>query len=165
VSDLPKVFLDTSVLISGALSKSDASPARKFFMLGSLRHVDLRVSTGVLSEADNVLSRIAGQRVAEVRSVLAENLDLGRVGVAAEPAAETVERCLAFTKYRPDARVVAAAVEIDCDVLVSEDKQHLLNNPDIGPPNTKLVVMGVQEALDWLRDRILSDIRETRKRT
>ena len=58
--------------------------------------------------------------------------------------------------------MLAAAIEADCDVLVSEDKEHLLNNPDIGPPNTKLVVMSVHEALDWLQDRILSDIREKR---
>ncbi len=161
-SNLPKVFLDTTVLIAAALSESDGAPSRIFFTLGTIGRVDLRVSSGVLAEADGVLGQIAGSAVGEIRAELAANLERGNVGVAANPADSTVEQCVALTRYRPDARVLAAAIEADCDVLVSEDKEHLLNNPDIGPPNTKLVVMSVHEALDWLQDRILSDIREKR---
>ena len=160
----PKVFLDTTVLVAAALTESPTSPNRTFFKLGALGYVDLRVSSGVLSEAERVLEAVDSEQAVALKFELAQILEWSRVGVAADPSEETVADCHRLTKYKPDARVLATAVETDCDVLVSSDKKHLLNNPDIEPPNTKLVVMSVPEALDWLQDRLLTDVAEQKKK-
>ncbi|MEO7717941.1 MAG: PIN domain-containing protein [Capsulimonas sp.] len=164
MSKLPKVFLDTTVLVAAALTNSPHSPNRTFFKLGALGYVDLRVSSGVLSEAEGVLTAVDPEHAHTLKFDLAQILEWSKAGVASDPSETTVAECHRLTKYRPDARVLAAAIETDCDVLVSSDKKHLLDNPDIGPPNTKLVVMSVSEALDWLQDRLLADIAEQKKK-
>ena len=50
--------------------------------------------------------------------------------------------------------MLAAAIERDCEAFVTYDRQHLLNNPDIGPPHTRIVVMTGGEALDWAVDQV-----------
>jgi hypothetical protein len=86
--------------------------------------------------------------------MVAENLVLARVMNASEPDESSVRECTAITGYRPDARILAAAIETACEVIVTRDKTHLLGNPNIGAPRTDIVVMDVVEALDWCREQV-----------
>ena len=160
----PKLFLDTALILAAILSENPASPGRRLFKMGEVGLIQLRVSRHVLRETEGVLRRLAGEAYEEMKVALAENLALANVATAMDPSAETVERCVALTNYRPDAIALAAAVEQDCEIFVTYDKQHLLNNPNLGPPNTRLVVMSGGEALEWAVDQVKTRARLRQER-
>ena len=159
----PKLFLDAALILAAILSENPASPGRRLFKMGEVGLIQLRVSRHVLRETEGVLRRLAGEAYEETKVALAENLALANVATAMDPSAETVERCVALTNYRPDA-IAPAAVEQDCEVFVTYDKQHLLNNPNLGPPNTRLVVMSGGEALEWAVDQVKTRARLRQER-
>ena len=141
-------------MIAALFKNNTDSPGFGLFKLGEAKLVDLYTSNDALNEANAVLSNLLMEDFSTVKVLLAENLAMANVAIASIPNDSTVSKCEALTKYRPDARILAAAIERDCEVLVTYDKQHLLNNPHIGPPNTRLVVMSGGEALDWAKDQI-----------
>lgn len=59
-----------------------------------------------------------------------------------------------MTGYLPDARVLASAVECDADLFLMHDTEHFLQNPLIGPPDTRLRVMTLFQGLDWCREQL-----------
>ena len=150
----PKLFLDTSLIIASILSESSSSPGLRLFKMGEVGLIDLRVSHDVIRECEGVLRGLAGEQYPEFQVLLAENLVLANVVTTSDPASATIQRCTRITRYAPDAKVLAAAIDDDCEVLVAYDKEHLLHNPAIGPPNTRLVVMSGREALDWALDQV-----------
>ena len=154
VNDRPRVFLDTTILIALALSTREHPPGRYFFEMAIHGLIDLVVSRNVTSEMEGVLRDRAPDRAPKLIAMIAENLILAGVIHAAEPNEETVDTCLNLTSYRPDAKVIAAAIETACEVFVTTDAEHLLRNPKIGSPKTRVVVMDVQEALVWCQDQI-----------
>jgi predicted nucleic acid-binding protein len=164
---IPKLFLDTSVIIAATLSENSASPGRRLFKMGEVGLVSLWVSYDVIREAENVLKGIGLQNYLRLQAVLAESLVLANVATTADPSESTIQMCVGLTNYRPDAKVLAAAIERDCEVLVAYDKKHLLANPGIGPPNTKIVVMAGGEALDWAIDQVQtrSRLRQLQRRS
>lgn len=76
------------------------------------------------------------------------------------PNNKTIKDCIEMTGYLPDARVLAAAVECEADLFVTFDTEHFLQNPLIGPPNTKLRVVDAYKALDWISGFIAEQITE-----
>ncbi|MBV9850615.1 MAG: type II toxin-antitoxin system VapC family toxin [Armatimonadetes bacterium] len=155
----PKLFLDTSLIVAPTLAEDPASPGRRLFKMGEVGLIDLWVSNHVIREAAAVLNGLLGGQYLAFQAILAENLVLANIATTADPSEETIQMCIGITNYLPDARVLAAAIERDCEVLVAYDKQHLLKNPKIGPPNTRLVVMSGGEALDWAVDQVTTRAR------
>ena len=76
------------------------------------------------------------------------------VATTLDPDPQTVERCIEMTGYEPDARVLAAAIECDADLFLTHDTEHFLQNPLISPPDTRLRVMTLRDALAWARERL-----------
>lgn len=164
----PKLFLDAALMVAALFSENRSkSPGYGLFKLGEVGLVDLYTSEDALRETQGVLQTLLGEEAERVKVLLAENLALGNIAVTPPPSEDTVRQCDALTQYRPDARVLAAALERDCEVFVTYDKAHLLKNPKIGPPNTRLVVMTGGEAKAWAIDQIgvRSRLKAERKRT
>ena len=122
--------------------------------MGEANLINLDTSEDVLREAQGVLQAVLGDDADRIKVLLAENLAMGNVFVVPAPNVATVQKCLAITRYAPDARILAAAIERGCEVLITYDREHLLNNPKIGPPNTRIVVMTSSEAKEWAIDQI-----------
>jgi predicted nucleic acid-binding protein len=157
MSDLspPKLFLDAALLVAALFSENPAaSPGYGLLKLGEASLIELYTSEDALREAQGVLQELLGDEAERVKVLLAENLAMGNVAITPPPSESTVSQCLSITNYRPDARVLAAAMERDCEVFVTYDKKHLLRNPLIGPPNTRIVVMTGGEAKAWAIDQI-----------
>jgi predicted nucleic acid-binding protein len=154
VNDRPRLFLDTTVLIALALSTRENPPGRYFLEMAMYGLVDIVVSRNVLTEVEGVLRHRLPDDAKEMMAEVAENLVMAHATTAAQPNADTIEECFKLTGYRPDAKIVAAALETACEVLVTNDTTHLLGNPKIGPPAMKLVVMSPAEALRWCKDQV-----------
>ena len=119
----PRVFLDTSVLFAAVWSESGGS--RLILKLGEAGAVALWVGPTVLGEAEAVLRR----KSPESRPHMALLLDRTQVQVGPEAGEENLAQALSAVDYAPDAQVVAEALEIEADYLVSLDQQHLVGNP------------------------------------
>jgi predicted nucleic acid-binding protein len=145
--------LDSSALIAAALSPREDSPGRQILLLGEAGIVDLRMSREVLSDIERLLRR----RNPDVLARFVILLDAADVAMVPDPAPDTIERCLDLTGYLPDARVLAAAVECDADLFVTHDVEHFLQNPLIGPPDTRLRVKDSRNALEWCRNEIAKE--------
>ena len=144
----PRVFWDSSAIITAIFSKRPHSEARQILQLGDLGYVDMRYCREVLQDIQYQVRKFRPDLMSEL------TLTLDRAnfaGESAQPAPETVTLCFEMTAYLPDARVLACAIESDADIFVTTDKQHFVGNPLIGPPKTRLRVMTPSEALDWLQ--------------
>ncbi len=151
----PSLFLDAAVFVAMLLSEDEAaSPGFGLIKLGQANLVLLDTSGDALHEAQQVLQALLETDRETIKLLLAEILARGNVAITSPPNDETVQQCFGITSYRPDARVLAAAVERDCEVFVTYEKKHLLRNPKIGPPNTRIVVMTGGEAKAWAIDQI-----------
>jgi predicted nucleic acid-binding protein len=139
-----KLFWDSSGLISAIMSTHENSSGRILLKLGEAGVVDMRVSREVLGDCDRVLRRINPERLKQ----LAVLLHQANFATTLDPEKETVERCIEMTGYRLDACVLAAAIECDADLFLTHDGKHFLQNPLIGPPDTRLRVMTLNQALE-----------------
>jgi predicted nucleic acid-binding protein len=115
-----KVFLDTSVLFSAALSSTGG--ARKLFLLGEAGLLDLLVGRHVLREADEVVRR----KVPASLPLLAQLLELGGVETVPSPTQKQIESARSMIAYHPDAYVLAEAIRSEADWFVTHDKEHFL---------------------------------------
>ena len=141
----PKVFLDSSGLISALITPRETTPIYRLVMLGEQSVIDLRISREVVSD----IERFVRARNPDLLPTVAEIIAKGHMAITAEPNEDTIVRCTALTGYRPDARILAAAVECAADVLVTFDSAHLLNNPKIKPPEITVMVMDAKQCLEW----------------
>jgi predicted nucleic acid-binding protein len=116
-------FLDTSVIIAAVMSPTGG--ARMLFHLGDAQAIRLFVGKTVLTEADEVLRR----KALKLLPFLAELLHLGRVTVGAKPTKSNLEKVTALVSYRPDALVLAEALQAAPDWFVTHDREHFLKNP------------------------------------
>lgn len=146
----PRLFWDSSALVSAVVSPSRNSPARQLLRLGEAGVVDMRLSRQVLREVELILRK----RHTALLPRLAVMLNQGNFAVTLDPDDDTISRCMAMTGYRPDARVLAAAVECDADLFITHDTKHFLQNPLIGPPDTRLRVVTPYQCLDWCREHL-----------
>jgi len=142
----PRVFLDTSVLFAAVWSESGGS--RLILKLGEAGAVALWIGPTVLQEAEAVLRR----KSPESRPHMALLLDRAQVQVGPEAGTGALAQALSAVDYLPDAQVVAEALEIEADYLVSLDQQHLVGNPRTeGLP----VTVGTPgDFLEWYRQHL-----------
>ncbi len=141
----PRVFLDSSGFISAVITPRESAPIYRLVMLGEQDVLDLRISREVISDVE----RFVRARNPALLPTVAEIIDRGRMAITSEPNEDTIVRCEALTGYRPDARILAAAIECAADVLVTFDSTHLLGNPKIKPPEVSVMVMNAKDCLEW----------------
>ena len=141
----PKVFLDSSGLISSMISTRVGTPMHRLLALGEGNAIDLRTSREVISDAE----RFARHKNAALLPRAAALVAFANLAITTEPSESTIVFCESLTGYRPDARVLAASIECGADVFVTHDKTHLLGNPKIRPPQVAVLVMSPQDCLRW----------------
>lgn len=115
------VFVDTSVLIAGILSRTGASAA--ILDLGEAEEIRIVISRQVLVEADRVLTQKAPKALAKFRSFIKNLAPL----MADDPKPAEVKAALKVIDAG-DAAILAAAKNEDPDFLVSLDAKHFLSN-------------------------------------
>ncbi len=141
-----KVFLDTSVLFAAVWSETGGS--RLILKLGEAGVIALWIGPWVLREADAVLAR----KSEESRGLLALLLDRAGVEVGTEATGETPERARQVIEYLPDAQVLAEAMELRVDYLVSLDRKHIVGNLRAEELPFRIGTPG--EFLEWYRGEL-----------
>lgn len=117
------VFVDSSVLFSAMISATGY--ARDLIRLAIRGDVILCVSTYVLKEVADNLAKKSPAAATRFELVLQEI-----EWQMAEPSREEVLAAASYTVLK-DAPVVAAAQKANCDYLVTYDRKHLLEPPEV----------------------------------
>jgi predicted nucleic acid-binding protein len=118
-----RIFLDSSVFFSAAYSSKGHS--RDLLLMAAREEITLVISRLVLEETKRNLAKSAPQQVVY--------LDLIVNAISIEYVRPTKREVVAATKYveLKDAPIVAAAKKAKVDLLVTLDKKHLLDKPEL----------------------------------
>jgi predicted nucleic acid-binding protein len=146
VEDEVRVFLDTSALFAAVYSETGG--ARLILKLGEAGALQIWIGPWVLQEADRVIE----QKSPTSKPTFALLLDRARVRVGKEASTEAQEQALAVVEYRPDAQIIAEALTVGVDYLVSFDRAHLVGNPRLTALPFPVGTAG--DCLAWYRTRL-----------
>lgn len=143
----PDVFFDASALFAAIFSSTGG--ARFILKLAEGGAVNLLVSSQVLAEAEGALRRKAPETLGHFALLL----DRSRCRVVPNPTMGQIAHWEKVIHYRPDAAVLAAAVAVEADYLVTLDRQHFLDNPRLmeAPP---LPLGTPGDFLNWFRRQV-----------
>ena len=113
-------FFDTNILVYAFLDIAKREPALNLIASGGL------ISVQVLNEFTNVARRKRRREWSEIEAaisvILARFPDVVPLTADTHAAALKLARDHSLSFY--DALIVAAAIEVGCDILYSEDMQH-----------------------------------------
>ena len=146
MEDEVRVFLDTSALFAAV--SSETGGARMILKLGEAGALQIWIGPWVLQEADRVIA----QKSPKSKPAFALLLDRARVKVGDAASAEAREQALAVVAYRPDAQIIAEALTVGVDYLVSLDRAHLIGNPRLTALPFPVGTAG--DCLAWYRTRL-----------
>jgi predicted nucleic acid-binding protein len=145
-----RLFLDASVLFAAAYSSTGAS--RELMRLALRGDAQLLISRFVLEETARNLSAKASSEISATFRQLIAALDLK---VIPDPSRENVLAAAAYTALK-DAPVVAAAINAQADYLVTLDRKHLIDPPEVAEGSGLSIVLPA-DALAAAREASGSD--------
>jgi predicted nucleic acid-binding protein len=119
-----RVFFDASVLFAAGYSATGYS--RDLIRLAAQGRIQMVVSQDVLTEVERNMQRKAPERVATYHALLG----LIDLEIVADPSKEEVWVVEAYVVQK-DAPIVAAAINAHPDYLVTYDRRHLLDPPEV----------------------------------
>jgi predicted nucleic acid-binding protein len=141
------VFVDASVLFAAAYSRTGS--ARDLFRLALEGKVTLVISSIVLEEAERNLSNKAPTKV-EFFKMLIELIPFEFVS---DLTKEELLEAAAYTHLK-DAPIIAAARKAQAEYLVTYDRKHLIDPPEVAEKSgltivtPDVVVQAIQESDD-----------------
>ena len=142
-----RLFLDASVLISAIISAKGAS--RELFNLAGRGLVELVTNRDAVIETERNLRNKAPETVPLFEAAMASAV----ITIYPHPTDENVKKANAYTVTK-DAPIVAGAIESEADYLVTFDRKHLINPPEVAEKSGLMidtagnVLQAVREKLD-----------------
>ena len=143
-----RVFVDSSVLFAAAYS--NRGYARDLIILGIREQVKLIISSLVIEETSRNLAEIAPELVPDLERIF--------VSVAFEmvnPSKEAVVSAAGLVALK-DAPILAAARLAKVDILVTLDKRHLLDRPQL-EEFSGARILKPKQAYEWILTSIRGD--------
>lgn len=119
-----KVFLDTSALFAAVYSTSGS--AHDLILLAVVGQVQVLICQDVLSEVQRNLNK----KVPEKLGIFQQLMQLVEPVIVDDPATEAVREVEEYVVAK-DAPIVAAAISVQPDYLVTYDRKHLLDPPEV----------------------------------
>jgi len=141
---IARLFLDSSALLAGAASETGA--ARALLVLAEAEHIDLIVSEQVIAESERVLARKLPRALPAFRPLTLA----ARLSIVRDPAPEEVVAHRGLIAHVPDLPVLLAAMKACVDYLVTFNRIHFLDDPEVAA-KSGLRIGSPADALDWLR--------------
>ena len=130
---MTRVFVDASVLFATTYSLTGS--ARDLVQLALEGKVTLVVSPVVLGEVERNLSKKAPEKV-EFYKILIEVIPFE---LASDPTKEELLEAATYTKLK-DAPIVAAARKARVEYLVTYDRKHLIDPPEVAEKSGLMIV-------------------------
>lgn len=139
-----RVFVDASVLYSAITSATGAS--RELLRRHLSQEVVIVVSAYVTEEVRRNLAKKAPTQSGAV-DLLLDLLAMQSV----EPSIEQIQQAATYTELK-DAPVVAAAIAGVCEYLLTFDRKHLIDPPQVAV-QSKLIITTPDQVIKRLRDQ------------
>jgi predicted nucleic acid-binding protein len=140
-----RAFIDASVLFSACLSSTGAS--REVMRYAIREDVTLVASELVFEEVRRNLATKAPEAL-PLLEIFLDTVPFETV----TPSEAEVREAAQFTEFK-DAPIVAAAVQADVDYLISRDRKHLVDVPEVEARSGIAVVLP-EAALAEIRKRL-----------
>jgi predicted nucleic acid-binding protein len=119
----PRLFIDSSVLFSAANSKRGHS--HDLVIMSARGEIVLILSDYVLEETRRNLALLTKQKISELEYIIT-NAEIEVVTIDKDDILRAAEKVVL-----KDAPVIAAAKKAKATMLVSLDKKHILNHPEL----------------------------------
>lgn len=141
------IFLDSSALIAGVLSKTGAS--HSLFMFGEDETIQLTVSEYVVGESDDVLKRKSPRNVKNLH----DSLITSKFYITPDPPDEEIQANLYLMNDPDDIPILLAAIKAKVDYLATHDRKHFLDDPKVAEQaGIKIGTPG--DVLAWIRESL-----------
>jgi predicted nucleic acid-binding protein len=146
---MPKlnIFLDSSVLIAGAISESGA--AHVLLNLGESRDIVLVVSELVIWESERSMARKSPSTLDDLRSLIRSS----NLRIIENPSLREVKANLYLINDPNDVPILLAAMKAKVDYLATHNRKHFLDDPNVSE-RSGLRIGTPGDVLAWLRDNL-----------
>ena len=142
-----KLFLDSDALFAGVASPSGT--ARVLLLLGETGQIALFVSEQVITETERAVARKIPRILPELRQAILKSC----LSILPDPPVETVQSRLDWISHAADAPILVAAVRAEVDYLVTLNRKHFLDDPQVAV-RSGLRIGTPGEALAWVRGQL-----------
>jgi predicted nucleic acid-binding protein len=139
-----RLFLDSSAFVAGVASEAGA--ARSLLILAETGQIEIVVSEQVVAETERVLARKLPAALPAYRPLLLAT----RLTIVRDPAPEEVAAHWGLIAHEADLPVLVATMEARVDYLVTFNRRHFLDDPDVAA-GSGLRIGSPADALAWLR--------------
>jgi predicted nucleic acid-binding protein len=143
----PELFLDSSALFAGIVSASGAS--RALLLLAERKLITITLSEQVVAETERAMARKFPQALLYYREALRNT----GARIVRDPPPEDVEAHRDIISHPPDVPIVVAAMQAEVDYLVTLNRRHFIDDPDVAI-RSGLRVGTPGDALAWVRRRL-----------
>ena len=146
---MPKfnIFLDSSALITGAISESGA--AHVLLNLGESQDIVLTVSELVILESERSMAKKAPSNLNDLRSLMRSS----NLRIVENPTKAEVEANLYLINDPNDVPILLAAMKAKVDYLATHNRKHFLDDPKVAERSgIKIGTPG--DVLAWLRENL-----------
>jgi predicted nucleic acid-binding protein len=129
----PSVLLDSSALFAGVVSATGAS--RALLVLSETSLIALTISEQVVAETERALARKAPRALPGYREALRRS----GLAVVRDPTPSDVAAHAGIVRHQPDAPIVVAAMQARVDYLVTLNRRHFIDDPDVAARSGVLI--------------------------
>jgi len=141
------IFLDSSALIAGIISRSGA--AHVLLELGEQEEILLTISEMVVTESERSIAKKSPGNLNALREAMqAANLKIVQDPPVTEKAAN-----LYLMSDPDDVPILLAAMKAKVDYLATHNRKHFLDDPKVAE-KSGLEIGTPGDALAWLRERL-----------
>lgn len=142
-----KIFLDSSVLIAGAISESGA--AHVLLNLGESKDIVLVVSELVIWESERSMARKSPSNLDDLRSLIRSS----NLRIIENPSLREVKANFYLINDPNDVPILLAAIKAKVDYLATHNRKHFLDDPNVSE-RSGLRIGTPGDVLAWLRDNL-----------
>lgn len=144
------LFLDSSALFAGIVSATGA--ARAILLLAESEQIKITVSEQVITETERAIARKIPKAVNDLRQTILSS----KVQIIHDPPPEEVRANADLISHPADVPIVLAAMEVEADYLVTLNRKHFIDDPDVAL-QSGLRIGTPGDALEWVRGEITSE--------
>jgi predicted nucleic acid-binding protein len=143
----PDLFFDSSALFAGIASASGAS--RALLLLAEVGQVSITISEQVVAETERAIARKIPRALSNYR----EALRATGLRIVGDPPPQEIDTHKDIISHQADVPIVVAAMQVQADYLVTLNRRHFIDDPDVGA-RSGLRIGAPGDALAWVRERL-----------
>lgn len=141
------LFLDSRALFAGVASSTGA--ARALLLLAEAEQIIITVSEQVITETERALARKLPRALGYYREAVRSS----GLRIVHDPSPQQVQAHQDVIAHAADVPIVVAAIEANVDYLVTFNRRHFVDDPDVAV-RAGMPIGTPGDALAWVRGQL-----------